>query len=68
MIPISEVAARVGVTVRTLRYYEEVGLLQSAERGPGGVRQYTEAVVERLRRILDLRNSRGFTLEVSRSG
>lgn len=63
MIPISEVAARVGVTVRTLRYYEEVGLLKAAERGPGGVRHYTEAEVERLKRIIDLRNSRGFTLD-----
>lgn len=62
-MPIGEVAGLVGTSVRTLRYYEEVGLLESAERGPGGVRYYTEAEVQRVKRILDLRNTRGFTLE-----
>jgi len=45
---IGELAARAGVSVRALRYYEEQGLLHS-ERTPGGQRDYDEAAVERVR-------------------
>jgi DNA-binding transcriptional MerR regulator len=44
---IGELAARAGVSVRALRYYEEQGLLYS-ERTPGGQRDYAEAAVERV--------------------
>ncbi|MER5198850.1 MerR family transcriptional regulator [Streptomyces sp. NPDC002755] len=44
---IGELAARAGVSVRSLRYYEEQGLLTSA-RSPGGQRHYTEVHVERV--------------------
>lgn len=60
---IGEAARRAGVTTRTLRYYQEVGLLQPSGATPGGNRLYTAADVERLRRILELRDVMGFDLE-----
>lgn len=44
---IGELAARAGVSVRALRYYEEQGLLHS-ERTSGGQRDYVEAAVQRV--------------------
>ena len=46
-----------------MRYYQEVGLLQPSGATPGGNRLYTAADVERLRRILELRDVMGFDLE-----
>ncbi|WP_399880860.1 MerR family transcriptional regulator [Streptomyces sp. BBFR51] len=45
---IGEAAARAGVSVRSVRYYEDQGLLASV-RSAGGQRQYTEHEVERVR-------------------
>ncbi|MFC4333515.1 MerR family transcriptional regulator [Streptomyces andamanensis] len=44
---IGELASRTGVSVRSLRYYEEQGLLSSS-RSTGGQRHYTEEEVERV--------------------
>jgi DNA-binding transcriptional MerR regulator len=61
---IGEVAERAGVTPRTIRYYEELGLL-----GPGGGRRkgshrlYGEADVARLQELIRLRDLLGLTLE-----
>ena len=52
---IGEVAAATGVTVRTLRHYDELGLLVPSERTPAGYRLYAEADLQRLYRILALR-------------
>ncbi len=49
-IRIGELAARTGVSVRSLRYYEEQGLLTSL-RSPRGHRRYLEGQVERIRLI-----------------
>jgi DNA-binding transcriptional MerR regulator len=59
---IGELARRTGVNPKTIRYYEEVGLLPRAARLPSGYRQYTEEDVERLAFI---RNAKalGVTLE-----
>ena len=52
---INEVEAAVGVTKKNIRFYEEEGLI-SPRREPGnGYRSYSEADVERLRRIKLLR-------------
>ena len=59
---IGEVAERTGLTQRTLRYYEEIGLLSPAPRLEGGFRLYSEADVHRLHRILDLKRLLGFSL------
>jgi len=58
---IGELAARTGLTVRTLHHYDEIGLL-SAQRSEGGHRVYDEAAVQRLYRIVSLR-SLGFPLD-----
>ncbi|MEU1800346.1 MerR family transcriptional regulator [Streptomyces sp. NPDC019937] len=50
---IGELARRTGVSERSLRYYEEQGLL-TAERTPGGHRDYTEGAVDRVVRIQEL--------------
>src|SRR5262245_40845849 len=52
---IGELAAATGLTVRTLHYYEEIGLLPRAARSGGGHRVYGDEHVERLYRILVLR-------------
>jgi cob(I)alamin adenosyltransferase len=64
-LPIGDVAAALGVTVRTIRHYEAVGLLDPAERSYGGHRRYGEGDVARLRRIVALRRC-GFGLEAIR--
>jgi DNA-binding transcriptional MerR regulator len=50
-VKIGEVARRTGLSVRTLRYYEEIGLLPPTERLSGGHRVYDRADLERLYRI-----------------
>ena len=61
---IGEVAERVGVTTRTIRYYEELGLLGTgATRTKGTHRLYTEADITRLEELIRLRDLLGLTLE-----
>jgi len=61
---IGEVAELTGTTPRTIRYYEEIGLLPSAgERELGKHRCYTRADVERVQEIVRLRNLLGLSLE-----
>jgi MerR family transcriptional regulator, repressor of the yfmOP operon len=61
---IGEVAELTGVTPRTIRYYEEIGLLPgAADRPQGQHRCYTQADVERLTEIVRLRNLLGVSLE-----
>lgn len=52
---IGEVAKRTGLTVRALRHYEELGLLRPPRRSEGGQRRYGPPELERLRRIVALR-------------
>jgi DNA-binding transcriptional MerR regulator len=59
---IGEVAGRTSVTERTLRFYEEKGLLRSPERMEGGFRLYSDADVQRVERIKDLQKLLGFSL------
>lgn len=59
---IEQVATRTGLTKRTLRYYEEVGLLRPTDRTEGNYRRYSEADVQRLERIKELRELLGFSL------
>lgn len=54
-LTIGEVAQRTGLTQRTLRYYEEIGLLDPA-RDTGGRRRYDAAAIDRLYRIRLLRD------------
>jgi MerR family transcriptional regulator, repressor of the yfmOP operon len=61
---IGDVARLVETTPRTIRYYEEIGLLpQPPGRLHGGHRLYSEQEVERLREVMRLRNLLGVSLE-----
>jgi len=61
---IGEVARLAGTTPRTIRYYEEIGLLPVAKgRQRGAHRTYAEADVERLTELLRLKDLLGLSLE-----
>ena len=60
---IGEVAKQTGVTTRTLRYWEELGLLQPASRTEGGERVYGVGDVRRVTRIRDWQELLGFSLD-----
>jgi DNA-binding transcriptional MerR regulator len=60
---IGEIAERSGVTPRTIRYYEELGLLPRSERELGKHRTYTESDVERVSELKRLRDLLGLSLE-----
>jgi DNA-binding transcriptional MerR regulator len=60
---IGAAAAAAGVTTRTLRYYEQRGLLQPSGYTDGGERRYTDDDVARLKRVRDLADLLGADLE-----
>lgn len=61
---VGEVAEQTGTTPRTIRYYEEIGLLAShGHRPKGGHRLYTAADVKRVREVMRLRDLLGLSLE-----
>jgi DNA-binding transcriptional MerR regulator len=62
LLKIQEVAAETGLTPRSIRYYEEIGLLAPAARSEGAYRLYDADDLERLRFIAGLRNDAGFSL------
>jgi DNA-binding transcriptional MerR regulator len=62
LLRINEVAAETGLTTRTIRYYEEMGLLEPAARSDGDYRLYDESDLERLQFIRSLRDDAGFAL------
>lgn len=60
---IGDVARLAGTTTRTIRYYEEFGLLpESPSRPSGGHRLYTRAEVERVREVIRLKELLGVSL------
>jgi MerR family transcriptional regulator, repressor of the yfmOP operon len=62
LLRIQEVASELGLTTRSIRYYEEIGLLSPAARSEGAYRLYDASDVERLRFIKALRDDAGFSL------
>ena len=61
---IGEVAELTGTTARTIRYYEEIGLLgREPSREQGKHRAYTQADVDRVKEVLRLRDLLGLSLE-----
>ncbi len=62
LLRIQEVSEEVGLTPRSIRYYEERGLLEPAARSEGAYRLYDADDVERLRFIKGLRDDAGFSL------
>ncbi|MBC3190045.1 MerR family transcriptional regulator [Pseudonocardia sp. C8] len=55
LMQIGQVATRIGLSLRTIRHYDEVGLVTPSARSAGGFRLYTEADVERLALIKRLK-------------
>ncbi len=62
MLQIGEVAGAVGLSLRTIRHYEEVGLVPPSGRTNGGFRLYTDDDVARLRLVKHMKPLE-FTLE-----
>lgn len=62
LLRINQVAAETGLTTRTIRYYEEMGLLEPAARSEGDYRLYDDSDLERLQFIRSLRDDAGFSL------
>jgi len=62
LLRIQEVATETGLTPRSIRYYEEMGLLAPAARSDGDYRLYDPDDIDRLRSIRGLRDDAGFSL------
>jgi MerR family transcriptional regulator, copper efflux regulator len=65
LLQIGEVADRVGLSLRTVRYYEEQGLLTPETRSTGGFRLYSEDQIDRLAVIKQMKPL-GFTVQEMR--
>lgn len=63
---IGEAAARSGVPAKTIRYYEDIALIESADRAANGYRSYTDGDVQTLRFVARARDL-GFTVEQCRN-
>lgn len=63
---IGEAASRSGLSAKTIRYYEEIGLIQPAVRTSGGYRAYSDDDVQSLSFLKRARNL-GFSVEDCRS-
>ena len=63
LLTIGQAASAAGVTPRTLRYYEELGLLSPAGKTTGGARRYDQRDVDQLLRIRELQEVMGFNLD-----
>ncbi|QEE60259.1 MerR family transcriptional regulator [Salinibacterium sp. dk2585] len=59
---IGEVAEKTGLSLRTLRHYDEIGLLRASDRSEGGFRLYTNRDLQRLLLIRRMKPL-GFSLE-----
>lgn len=55
LLKIGEISASTGLSLRTIRYYEEVGLVEPDERSEGGFRLYSETALVRFELIASLR-------------
>ena len=54
---VGEVSERTGLSTHTLRWYEQVGLLDPVDRDTGGRRRYVETDLDRLRFLIKLRST-----------
>ena len=62
MFRIGEVAKLTGLTTRTLRYWEELGLVSPSSYGSNGDRHYSATDMARVTRVRDLQKLLGFSL------
>lgn len=56
LLKIGEMARRTGVTLRTIRYYQSLGLIEPAHRTRGGLHLYRAEACDRIQFIRDLRS------------
>lgn len=63
MLSIREVAKKTGLTSRTLRYYEEKGLLRPEKLCKGTIRCYNPSSLNKIERIRELKEFLGFSLD-----
>ncbi|WP_221583548.1 MerR family transcriptional regulator [Microbacterium sp. G2-8] len=62
MMHIGELAERTGLSLRTIRHYDEVGLVKPSGRSDGGYREYSESDLDRLMLIRRMKPL-GYSLE-----
>ncbi len=55
IVPISQLSKQLGITTRTLRYWEEMGIIESVERAEGANRGYTPYIIRRIKFIIKLK-------------
>jgi DNA-binding transcriptional MerR regulator len=63
LLTIGQAATAAGVTPRTLRYYEELGLLRPSAHSVRGARRYADRDLARIARVRELQQLMGFNLE-----
>lgn len=63
LLTIDAVSRQLDITPRTLRYYEEVGLISPAYRTAGRQRLYNQSTIERLKHIIRLKEYLGISLQ-----
>src|ERR1700722_5342834 len=63
LLGIGAAAARLGVSGRALRYYQQIGLIAPAGTTPGGLRRYSESDLARVARIRELQTLLGLNLD-----
>lgn len=56
LLKVGELARRTGVTLRTIRYYQSLGLIQATHRSRGGLHLYRSEACDRIQFIRDLRS------------
>jgi DNA-binding transcriptional MerR regulator len=62
-LKIEDVAKECGLTKRTIRYYEELGILSPPQRSEKGTRLYTKEHIDELKKIVNAREVLGFSLQ-----
>ncbi|HVW33139.1 MAG TPA: MerR family transcriptional regulator [Acidimicrobiia bacterium] len=63
LLTIGQAATAAGVTPRTMRYYEELGLLRPSGHSVRGARRYSDGDLARIARIRELQQLMGFNLD-----
>jgi MerR family transcriptional regulator, repressor of the yfmOP operon len=63
LVSIGAAASLLGISERSLRYYQQLGLITPCGRTPGGMRRYSEADLARVARIRELQTLLGLNLD-----
>ena len=65
MMTINQISKTLGIAAKTIRYYEDVGLISAVSRADNGYRQFTISNIEELRLVKGARQA-GFNIEESK--